>query len=115
MSAKLSTHVLDTKNGIPAAGVKIELFEITDEGNLLHTTATTNCDGRTDSPLLSVDTMKEGDFLLKFHIGDYFYDSAEEAPFLSIIPIQFRVNDASAGYHVPLLASPWSYSTYKGN
>ena len=115
MSAKLSTHVLDTKNGIPAAGVKIELFEVTEGGNHLLTTATTNSDGRTDTPLLSGDEMKQGDFQLHFHIGEYFYDSAEEAPFLSVIPIHFRINDSSAGYHVPLLASPWSYSTYRGS
>ena len=115
MSAKLSTHVLDTKNGRPAAGVKIELFEVTSNGIHLLLTTQTNSDGRTDEPLLSGDTMKTGDFELHFHIGDYFYDSADQAPFLTVVPVQFRINDASAGYHVPLLASPWSYSVYRGS
>ena len=115
MSAKLSTHVLDTKNGKPAAGVKIDLYEITNEGESHILSTATNSDGRTDAPLLSGETMRAGDFKLVFHIGEYFFDSAEEAPFLSSVPVEFRINDASAGYHVPLLASPWSYSVYRGS
>ena len=115
MSAKLSTHVLDTKNGKPAAGVKIELFEVTVDGDNLLISTVTNADGRTDAPLLSAEAMRTGDFKLLFHIGDYFYDSVDEAPFLTVVPVQFRINDALAGYHVPLLASPWSYSVYRGS
>lgn len=115
MSAKLSTHVLDTKNGKPAAGVTIELFEITPAGDVPLVTTQTNKDGRTDQPLLNAEQMRTGDFRLVFHIGAYFYDTAEEAPFLSVVPVQFRIRDAGAGYHVPLLASPWSYSMYRGS
>ena len=115
MSGKLSTHVLDTKNGTPAEGVKIDLFELI-EGIEVHLKSTqTNSDGRTDDLLLDSESMRAGDFKLVFHIGDYFYDSANDAPFLSSVPVQFRINDASAGYHVPLLASPWSYSVYRGS
>ena len=115
MSAKLSTHVLDTKNGKPAAGVKIDLFEVTASGDLHILSTETNSDGRTDELLLSGEQMRTGDFKLLFHIGDYFYDSADKASFLTVVPVQFRIDDASAAYHVPLLASPWSYSVYRGS
>lgn len=115
MSAKLSTHVLDTKNGKPAEGVKIELLEIVGGEDVHILTTHTNSDGRTDGPLLNGESMRTGDFKLLFHIGDYFYDSVDEAPFLTIVPVQFRIDDASSGYHVPLLATPWSYSVYRGS
>ncbi len=115
MSAKLSTHVLDTKNGKPASGVRIELLRISESGEEHILTATTNSDGRTDQPLLSGETIEAGDYKLIFHIGDYFYGSAAEAPFLSEVPVQFRINDPEGSYHVPLLASPWSYSVYRGS
>lgn len=115
MSAKLSTHVLDTKNGRPAANVKIDLFEVTASGDKHILSTETNSDGRTDAPLLSGGEMKAGNFKLLFHVGEYFYGSADEAPFLTTVPVQFRIDDASGSYHVPLLASPWSYSVYRGS
>ena len=115
MSAKLSTHVLDTKNGKPAEGVKIDLYQVTSAGDEYILSTQTNSDGRTDQLLLSDDDMRTGDFKLLFHIGDYFYDSVDEAPFLTVVPVRFRINDETARYHVPMLASPWSYSVYRGS
>ena len=107
MSAKLSTHVLDTANGRPAAGMKIELWS----GETLLKTTVTNADGRTDSPLLTGSELVAGEYELIFHVGDYFGTRA----FLDRVPVRFIVSDASAGYHVPLLCSPWAYSTYRGS
>lgn len=115
MSAKLSTHVLDTKDGKPASGVTIELFKVTNESDQLIVSTTTNSDGRTDHPLLTGDQFQTGDYKLVFHVGKYFYDKEEDAPFLSEVPVQFRINDPNGSYHVPLLASPWSYSVYRGS
>lgn len=115
MIAKLSTHVLDTKNGKPADGVRIDLFKITPEGEKLILTTQTNSDGRTDQPLLSGKTLNMGDYKLLFHIGAYFFGTEEDAPFLSVVPVQFRINDPYGSYHVPLLASPWCYSVYRGS
>ncbi|HEX6027282.1 MAG TPA: hydroxyisourate hydrolase [Solirubrobacter sp.] len=98
----LSTHVLDTVHGRPAAGVTIELRR----GNVVLETAVTNDDGRArfaDPPA--------GEYELVFAIGDYF----GEAPFLDRVPVRFRIPDPRAHYHVPLLASPWAYSTYRGS
>ncbi len=107
MSAKLSTHVLDTANGRPAAGMKIELWS----GETLLKTAVTNADGRTDGPLLTGAEMVAGEYELVFHVGDYF----ETRAFLDRVPVRFIIADATAGYHVPLLCSPWAYSTYRGS
>ena len=103
----LTTHVLDTMNGRPAAGVKIELWS---SGKLLKT-VTTNADGRTDSPLLGGDEFSTGNYELVFFVGDYF----EERRFLDRVPVRFTIDDAKAKYHVPLLVSPWAYSTYRGS
>lgn len=105
----LSTHVLDTARGCPAAGMKIELWSR--DRSLLLKTVTTNSDGRTDSPLLSGDEMASGDYELLFHVGEYF----GEAKFLGCVPVRFTITDASARYHIPLLVSPWAYSTYRGS
>jgi 5-hydroxyisourate hydrolase len=107
MSGKLSTHVLDTTHGRPAAGMKIELWS---RGALLKTT-TTNADGRTDSPLLAGGEMAAGEYEIVFHVGDYFGTRA----FLDRVPVRFVIADPAAGYHVPLLCSPWAYSTYRGS
>ena len=107
MTGKLSTHVLDTATGKPAAGMTIELYynaQLIDE-------FTTNQDGRTDQPLLMGEEFSVGDFVLMFHVGDYFGESS----FLDKVPVQFRVADADQNYHVPLLCSPWAYSTYRGS
>ena len=106
---KLSTHVLDTANGRPAAGMKIELRRVP-SGEIIKTLAT-NSDGRTDKPVLGPDEIKEGEYELAFHVGAYF----GEADFLDVVPVRFRIADAGQNYHVPLLCSPWSYSTYRGS
>ena len=118
MSGKLSTHVLDTANGCPASGMKIELWSLAGDKRQLVTTVKANADGRTDSPLLVADAMKAGEYELVFFVGDYF--SARKAtlsqpPFLDKVPVRFVIADAGANYHVPLLVSPWSYSTYRGS
>ncbi len=109
MSAKLSTHVLDTVIGRPARGMRIELRSL-DSGKIL-ASAVTNSDGRTDSPMLGEAEMKTGNYELTFHVGEYF----GQKEFLDTVPIRFRIEDASASYHVPLLCSPWAYSTYRGS
>ena len=117
--AGLSTHVLDTVRGGPAQGVTIELFEIAaDGGRTLLKKAVTNADGRTDAPLIAAGEARVARFELLFHIGDYFRRAGAETaepPFLDVIPIRFAIADPKAHYHVPLLASPWSYSTYRGS
>ena len=106
---KLSTHVLDTANGRPAAGMKIELRRVP-SGELVKN-LTTNSDGRTDEPVLGPEEITAGEYELVFHVGAYF----GEAKFLDVIPVRFRIADAAQNYHVPLLCSPWSYSTYRGS
>jgi len=107
MNPKLSTHVLDTVKGKPAAGMTITLAR---DGQLLKTVKT-NSDGRTDSPLLAASEMATGEYEIVFHVGDYF-GSRE---FLDRVPVRFSISDAAASYHVPLLCSPWAYSTYRGS
>jgi hydroxyisourate hydrolase len=117
--AGLSTHVLDTVRGGPAEGVAIELYAIGLDGVRAEISrAVTNADGRTDRPLIGAAEARVGTFELVFHVGDYFRRSGArtaEPPFLDAIPIRFSVADPNAHYHVPLLASPWSYSTYRGS
>lgn len=118
MPAKLSTHVLDTAHGCPAAGMKIELWSIDGEERTLVTTAKANADGRPDAPLLAADEMKTGLYEIVFFVGEYFSARATPMPklrFLDKVPVRFRIADAGASYHVPLLCSPWSYSTYRGS
>ena len=118
MSAKLSTHVLDTAHGCPASGMKIELWLLDGEAPTLVTTAKTNTEGRTDSPLLAADEMKTGHYEVVFFVGDYFAAKSATLPkvrFLDKVPVRFGIADAGASYHVPLLCSPWSYSTYRGS
>jgi 5-hydroxyisourate hydrolase len=105
----LTTHVLDTAKGIPAAGMTIEVWSV--EPSQLLKTVTTNSDGRVEAPLLSGAEMKAGTYELIFAVGDYF----KERRFLDRVPIRFTISDANAKYHVPLLVSPWSYSTYRGS
>lgn len=120
MSGKLTTHVLDTARGRPAANIAIALWFVdphSDEKTLLKT-VTTNADGRTDVPLLSEGELKVGVYELIFSIGDYFsqsVDNLSDPPFFDRIPLQFGIADPTAHYHVPLLVSPWSYSTYRGS
>jgi 5-hydroxyisourate hydrolase len=105
----LSTHVLDTSLGRPAAGMQIDLWS-RDRTALLKTVMT-NSDGRTDGPLLSGDELQPGAYELVFHVGAYFGDRS----FLDEVPVRFRISDAATKYHVPLLVTPWSYSTYRGS
>jgi 5-hydroxyisourate hydrolase len=113
---RLTTHILDTSNGGPAPGVDIRLFTVGDTRELI-ASATTNDDGRTPYPLLEGDLMVSGTYELEFDIGDYFRTRGAELAdpvFLDTVVIRFAVN-GDDDYHVPLLASPWSYSTYRGS
>lgn len=117
---KLTTHVLDTAHGCPAAGMAVELWLIeasSGQKTLLKTT-TTNGDGRTETPLLIDAEFKVGLYELVFAAGAYFaqrLESLPDPPFLDRVPLQFGIADATAHYHVPLLVSPWAYSTYRGS
>ncbi len=114
--AGLTTHVLDTTSGRPAAGVEIELFEFTPAGRSFIARAKTNADGRTDAPLIPAAQARMGTFELVFHIGAYFAaKGVAPPPFLDLVPIRFGIADPAAHYHVPLVATPWSYSTYRGS
>ncbi|MCW0233855.1 MAG: hydroxyisourate hydrolase [Ferrovibrio sp.] len=116
--ARLSTHVLDTMHGKPAPGVTIELYALDGDARRLVKTVTTNADGRTDAPLLAGEAYKPGQYELVFHIGDYFRGLGVALPqpaFLDTVPLRFGIAEADGHYHVPLLASPWSYSTYRGS
>jgi 5-hydroxyisourate hydrolase len=115
---RLTTHVLDTTRGRPAAGVAIELERLEKGGWIPVARAATNSDGRCDAPLLSDGTFVPGTYQLLFHIGEYFRTtggSPDASPFLDVVPIRFVIADAGAHYHVPLVATPWSYSTYRGS
>ncbi len=126
----LTTHVLDTANGVPAAGMKVELFRIEGEERVSMKSGGTSSDGRTDEPLIPRGDLERGTYEIVFHVGDYFRrresppipgggDSFSEkggyVPFLCLVPIRFGVANPESHYHVPLLTSPWSYSTYRGS
>ncbi|NEO25689.1 MAG: hydroxyisourate hydrolase [Kamptonema sp. SIO4C4] len=115
---KLTTHVLDTANGCPASGLQVQLYRLTEQGEQCLKTEITNPDGRTDTPLLSAAEMTVGVYELRFSVGDYFASHNPDLPhppFLGQVPIRFGLADPTAHYHVPLLVSPWSYSTYRGS
>jgi 2-oxo-4-hydroxy-4-carboxy-5-ureidoimidazoline decarboxylase len=119
-TGSLTTHVLDTLKGRPAGGVYVELYEVFMAGERLVVAATTNADGRTDAPLISNQPLRIGTYELRFHIGSYFKATAPdsllaEPAFVDVIPIRFSIAEPESHYHVPLLASPWSYSTYRGS
>ena len=114
--ARLTTHVLDTANGTPANAVSVRLFLIGAERKMLASTVT-NADGRTDAALLDGDSLQAGAYELEFDIGDYFADRGTTDPgeaFLGTVVIRVQLR-AGENYHIPLLASPWSYSTYRGS
>ncbi len=113
MAAKLSTHVLDLTRGMPAAGVKIELWRL-DTPLTLVKTVETNADGRTDEPLLGIHEIAPGPYELVFFVREYFSAQGVDSPFLGHVPIRFEIS-ADASYHVPLLVTPWGYSTYRGS
>jgi len=116
---RLSTHVLDTQAGRPAAGVTIELLELSANGEQrMIACATTNRDGRTDEPLIGGRPLPIGRYELRFHVADYFAGVGarqDEPPFLDVVPVRFAVAEAESHYHVPLLLTPWSYCTYRGS
>ena len=115
---RLSTHVLDTVSGRPAAGVRVELREVGASAEALLAQAITNADGRTDAPLMAGAPLRIGRYRLDFHVGAYFAArqvTAADPPFLDIVPIRFAIAEPEGHYHVPLLVSPWSYSTYRGS
>lgn len=114
MPAKLSTHVLDLTSGRPAAGLRVELRSLAEGGRLV-ATVVTNADGRTDAPLLDAATMAAGSYELLFFVRDYFTARGVPCDFLDRVPIRFTITDPAAGYHVPLLVTPWAYQTYRGS
>ena len=120
MPAKLSTHVLDTANGCPAPGMRIELWRVTGSARKQLKVVRTNADGRTDQPLLEGAELKKGVYELIFNVAGYFADKSvrparKQLPFLNKVPVRFGIADVKASYHVPLLVSPWAYSTYRGS
>jgi 5-hydroxyisourate hydrolase len=117
--AKLSTHVLDTMLGNPASGMRVVLRRL-DAGAPAEMVVdvTTNAQGRTDDPLMSGASYRAGLYELSFHVGDYFRGLGivlPEPPFLDVVPIRVGLAEADGHYHVPLLVSPWAYSTYRGS
>ena len=116
---RISTHILDISHGRPAAGVAIRLLRQGADG-LMHPlkTVRSNADGRTNEPLLTGAEFTTGVYELQFHVGDYFAAlglKTASPPFLDIVPLRFTVSETDGHYHVPLLCSPWSYSTYRGS
>ena len=114
---RLTTHVLDTAHGTPVAGMALKLYRREGDAFQPLKTATTNTDGRVDSALLEGGALSPGRYRLVFEAGDYFRRlgvKLPEPPFVDQVVIDFGIADASAHYHVPLLVSPWSYSTYRG-
>jgi 5-hydroxyisourate hydrolase len=117
-SPGLTTHMLDTASGKPAAGVRIDFSMLDGSDYKLIRTVQTNADGRTPEPLLTAETMKVGRYQLVFYLAEYFTKLGTvlpNPPFLDKAVIQFGISDASSHYHVPLLASPWSFTTYRGS
>ena len=111
MPGKLTTHVLDTAKGKPAAGIRISLCRIEGGVHMPLGECTTNSDGRTDEPMIVGESFVTGLYELIFDVGGYFAGEG----FLETVPLRFRIDNAEAHYHVPLLCTPWSYSTYRGS
>lgn len=115
---RLTTHVLDTANGCPGEGIHIKLFRLSENQMVMIEQSVTNHDGRVDKPLLEGETFKSGEYLLEFAAGDYFRTRGvklADPAFLDLVPIRFGIADETAHYHVPLLISPYGYSTYRGS
>jgi len=114
MPGRLTTHVLDLTTGRPAAGMRIELWKNDGKHTMLKA-VTTNADGRTDGPLLAGAELTVGSYELVFFVKDYFVTHRTDSPFLDRVPVRFVITDPTAVYHVPLLVTPWAYSTYRGS
>ena len=115
---RLTTHVLDTVNGCPAAGMTVALYRIDEAGPAPLKTVRLNADGRCDGPLLEGEALQRGRYRLVFSVAAYFRargTALPDPPFLDEVPLDFGIADPSAHWHVPLLASPWSFSTYRGS
>lgn len=115
---KLTTHVLDTVHGGPAAGMAVSLYRQEPSGWALVTSRVLNHDGRADAPLLEGEAMRVGRYRLVFSVAAYFAAAGvqlPDPPFLDEVPLAFGIADVQSHYHVPLLCSPWSYSTYRGS
>ncbi len=110
---RLSTHVLDVVSGRPAAGIPVTLHEIGASARGLLAEAVTNSDGRTDAPLISGEPLRIGTYELAFHVAGYYGTAG--TPFLDVVPIRFAISEPESHYHVPLLMTPWSYTTYRGS
>lgn len=118
MSGYLTTHVLDTARGMPAQGIRIELYRVSGNSHRKIAETVTNEDGRTDAPILGKDVFETGTYELIFFCGDYLRSTGQadgDVLFLDQVPIRFGMSDAEAHYHVPLLLSPFGYSTYRGS
>jgi 5-hydroxyisourate hydrolase len=116
--SKLTTHVLDTMHGSPAAGMAVRLYRIDGAAATLLRDIRLNDDGRADAPLLAGADMKAGRYRLEFDVAAHFHSrgvALPEPPFLGTVPLDFGIADPTLHYHVPLLASPWAYSTYRGS
>ena len=114
---KLTTHVLDVYSGKPGSGIKVDLYQIQNNKREKLSSVILNGDGRTDKPLIEGSNFKEGQYELVFFVGDYFKKITEvpKIPFLDDVVVKFGISNAKEHYHVPLLVSPWSYSTYRGS
>lgn len=115
---KLSTHVLDTMHGRPGKGMRVQLFRLDEQGRHALVDTITNADGRCDQPLLQDEQMKPGVYELQFDAGDYFSAQGVQLPqprFLDVIVVRFGIADPQQNYHVPLVVTPWTYSTYRGS
>ncbi len=115
---KLTTHVLDTANGCPAAGMGVALYRLADGAPSLVKRVVLNADGRADAPLLEGPACTAGRYRLVFEVAAYFRQHGAmlaDPPFLDLVPLDFGLADATLHYHVPLLASPFAYSTYRGS
>ena len=118
MTGYLTTHVLDTARGCPAEGIKISLYRLEGDARSLVAETVTNDDGRTNSPILPVERFATGTYELMFHCGDYLRATGQAGTdplFLDAVPIRFGMSEAESHYHVPLLLSPYGYSTYRGS
>ncbi|MEZ8303749.1 hydroxyisourate hydrolase [Vibrio splendidus] len=115
---RLTTHVLDTTHGLPGAEIKVELYKVNKDSTEKLATVITNSDGRTDAPILAGNDFRPGKYQLVFYVADYYRSKGVEldgVPFLDDVVIRFGLDDPEAHYHVPLLVSPYSFSTYRGS